>query len=150
MYHLPEDLVKELQDKYQHVHVKTFVPTLFQAILEKTLSDGSCLIRGFGSFIAYKTYSNKIGREVIRFKFRPSQALDRKLKGDEYLLENMPVKAKRAFDDDHAEKCQTRQEQKSYNIEAQKEAGQLGNARTKDKLILDEIIKAINDDDEEE
>ena len=148
MYHLPEDLVKHLQGKYPNVHVKSLVPSLFQAILEKTLTDGSCLIRGFGSFVAYKTYSNKIGRDVIRFKFKPSQALDRKLKTDDYLLDNMPVQAKRAFDEKHAKKCEAHQEQKSYNIEAQKEAVQLGNERTRDKLILDEVIKAINDENE--
>ena len=148
MYHLPEDLVKHLQDKYPNVHVKSLVPSLFQAILEKTLTDGSCLIRGFGSFIAYKTYSNKIGRDVIRFKFKPSQALDRKLKNDDYLLDNMPIQAKRAFDRKHESRCKAYQEQKMYNVKAQKEAGQLGNERTRDKLILDEVIKAIRDEDE--
>ena len=148
MYHLPDDLVNQLQQQYPDVHIKTLIPTLFQAILEKTLSDGSCLIRGFGRFVAYKTYSNKIGQDVIRFKFKPSQALDRKLKNDEYLLEKMPVQAKRAFNESHAEKCQTGQEQKGYNVEAQKAAGQLGNERTKDKLILDEVIRAIKEDNE--
>ena len=148
MYHLPDDLVNRLQQQYPDVHVKTLVPTLFQAILEKTLVDGSCLIRGFGSFVAFRSHSNKIGRDVIRFKFKPSQALDRKFKTDDYLLANIPVKAKRAFTEDHAEKCQSGQMQKSYNVEAQKKAGQLGNKRTNEKLVLDEIIKAIKDDDD--
>jgi len=144
VFKLPEDLETELQKKFQNAHIPTITQYIFQAILEKTLKDGSCSIREFGKFISFKTTSNKMGQDVIRFKFKISNTLNNKLKIDKYLLENAPVKATNIFTVEHEEKTKDKKIQQHINMTAQKEAEKLGKEKTKSNLVTSEIIDMMN------
>ena len=144
MFRLPEDLEIELQKKFQNAHIPTLAQYIFQAILEKTLHDGSCSIREFGKFVSFRTRSNKIGQDVIRFKFKMSNTLGNKLKIDQYLLENMPVKAAVVFTTEHEQKTKDKKIQQNANITAQKAAEKLGKTRTQSKLATNEILSIMD------
>ncbi|HQF36719.1 MAG TPA: hypothetical protein PLL26_03730 [Candidatus Dojkabacteria bacterium] len=144
MFKLPLDVEMDLQKKFQNAHIPTLVQYIFQAILEKTLKDGSCSVREFGKFITFRTRSNKIGQDVIRFKFKISNTLSNKLKTDQYLLDNMPVKAPTVFTTEHEEKTKNKKEQQKLNITAQKTAEKLGKEKTKSNLVTNEIISIMD------
>ena len=144
MYRLPEDVETDLQKKFQNVHIPTLVQYIFQGILEKALNDGSCSVREFGKFITFRTRSNKIGQDVIRFKFKLSNTLNNKLKIDQYLLDNMPVKAPTVFTTEHEQKTKDKKFQQKANIGAQKEAEKLGKEKTKSQLATNEILDIMN------
>ena len=144
MFKLPEDLEIELQKKFQNAHIPTLVQYIFQGLLEKSLKDGSCSIREFGKFITFRTRSNKIGQDVIRFKFKISNTLNNKLKIDQYLLENMPVKAATVFTTEHEQKTKDKKLQQNANITAQKAAEKLGRVKTKSQLATNEILSIMD------
>ena len=144
MYRLPEDLETELQKKFVNTHIPTIVQYIFQGLLEKTLKDGSCSIRGFGKFLSFRTRSNRIDQEVIRFKFKMTNTLGNKLKSDQYLLENMPVKALNVFSTEHEEKTKNKKLQHNANMAAQKTAEKLGREKTKSQLATNEIMDIVN------
>jgi nucleoid DNA-binding protein len=144
MFKLPPDLEADLQKKFQNAHIPTLVQYIFQAILEKSLKDGSCSIREFGKFITFRTRSNKIGQDVIRLKFKIANTLGNKLRIDPYLLDNIPVKAATVFTPEHEEKTRDKKLQQKANITAQKEAEKLGKIKTKDHLATNEIISIMD------
>jgi nucleoid DNA-binding protein len=144
VYRLPEDLEAELQKKFANAHIPTIVQYIFQGLLEKTLRDGSCSIREFGKFVSFRTRSNRIGQEVIRFKFKMTTTLGNKLKIDQYILDNMPVKATNVFSSEHEEKTKNKKLQQKANITAQKAAEKLGKEKTKSNLVTNEILSIVN------
>jgi len=144
VYKLPTDVEVELQKKFQNVHIPTIVQYVFQTILEKSLKDGSCSIREFGKFISFRTRSNKIGQDVIRFKFKLSNTLGNKLKVDQYLLDNMPIKATCIFAEENEKRTIDKKEQKQANVQAQKEAERLGKEKTKSQLATNEVLDIMN------
>ena len=77
MIRLPKDVEFELKKKYQGINIKEFTNDLFMKILEKTFNDGASTIVGFGSFYCYKTFSSRLGHDVIRLKYNISKALNK-------------------------------------------------------------------------
>ena len=144
MFKLPEDLEADLQKKFQNAHIPTLVQYVFQGILEKALRDGSCSVREFGKFITFRTRSNKIGQDVIRFKFKLSNTLSSKLRIDQYLLDNIPVKAATVFTTKHEQNTKNKKLQQNANITAQKAAEKLGKEKTKSQLATNEILDIMN------
>lgn len=144
MFKLPEDLEADLQKKFQNAHIPTLVQYVFQGILEKALRDGSCSVREFGKFITFRTRSNKIGQDVIRFKFKLSNTLSSKLRIDQYLLDNIPVKAATVFTTEHEQNTKNKKLQQNANITAQKAAEKLGKEKTKSQLATNEILDIMN------
>ena len=142
MFRLTDDIMKDLIIKHPDVNIRRIVHDIFDAILEKTLKDGSSKINEFGKFESFKTVSTKLQREVIRFKFRISPVLEKKIKFDQYLLTNAPVKAKVPFTDENMEKCNT--EIKNLNVEAGIEASRVGNIRTKEKQMSQLVMEILN------
>lgn len=145
MFKIPEDVENELSKKYPQLHVRSFVNDLIRLILEKTLKDSACTIREFGKYIAFKTFSSRNGKEVIRFKFNIAHSLRSKLKDDDYLLKNLPIKAKNQFTQENEEKCEKFQDQKHANITAQKEAKELERKRTQENLARSYVLDIINE-----
>lgn len=139
MYKLSEDIVLNLKKKFPNADIENIIQYLFMEILQKTLNDGSSQIREFGKFISFATYSSKLQREVIRFKFKPSTALISKLNNDQYLLNNIPVKSKIPFNENHKQKCLDKKENKEINSQAQIEAERLGTKRTIKNVIQHDI-----------
>ena len=75
MYYLPKDIELELQRKFPDTHVTSIVNDIFQMMIDKIFNDGYCLIRRFGKFYAFNTFSSRKGKQVVRFKFKPSSTL---------------------------------------------------------------------------
>jgi hypothetical protein len=142
VFRLTEDVMAELSIKHPDVNIRRIVHDIIDSILEKTLKDGCSKVTEFGKFESYKTYSTKLAKEVIRFKFRISPVLEKKIKFDEYLITNAPVKAKVPFTKKHLEKCN--QEIKQSNVKAGVEASKLGNLRTKEKEMQQIVMDILN------
>lgn len=146
MFKISEDVELKLKEKYPGVNVRQFIHDFIQALLDKALSDGSVSIREFGKFLAFVTWSNRVGKMLVRFKFKPTFSLTSKLNSDQYLLENLPVKTPAPFTKEHEEKCKDKKEQRQHNFQAMQEAQQLGRKRTQENLAKDEIMRIISED----
>jgi hypothetical protein len=147
MYKIPQDIEDELQKKHPNVHIGLLIQDLISGIINKAFKDGACTIREFGSFVSFVTYSGKVNSNVVRFKFRLANSLREKIKDDEYLLENLPIKSQYEFTDKHQQKCNT--ELKLANIDAISSALSLENKKKKN-LETDELIREIIQDDPDE
>lgn len=145
MYKLPQDIVLDLKQKYPESNIDSLIQHIFMYILEKTLQDGSCHIREFGKFIAFKSYSQKTHRYVVRFKFKPSMALLTKLNHDEYIINNIPVKSKIPFTESHSNSCEGHKKTRESNIKAQIEAERLGRKKTIQKVNTKNVLTIINE-----
>lgn len=143
-YKLPLDIEAELQKKYPAVHVPSVIDSVFQSIIEKITKDSSCTIREFGKFVAFVTYSEKMSKNVIRFRFKLSSALSKKFKSDQYLLENLPVKAQHPFTKEHEKKCANKQEKKLANLAAIKEANQISKIKTNEAIAAETVFNIVN------
>jgi len=87
-----------------------------------------------------------VGQDVIRFKFKISNALSNKLKNDQYVFNNVPVKAANVFSESHREKTKHKKMQSEANIKAAKEAERLGKKKTEEYLVLNIINDVISKD----
>lgn len=145
MYKLPGDLENELQRKFPNVHIRKMIDSIFRMIVEKSLKDGSCFIKEFGHFSSYGKWSTKMERKVIRFRFKITPSLEKKIKTDQYYIDNIPIKAKSVFSEEHEEVCKDKKAQREANAEAEKEAEKLGKERTKKQIVVDEITNIVNE-----
>lgn len=140
-YKLPYDVVEDLKEQFPEVDdMEELVHKFFAAIVDKTLTDGSCLIRELGKFYAYVTYSNKINAETIRMKFRLAPSLNNKIKSDKYLIEHLPVRDKTPFTEKNEELCQDKRDQKRNQkiiSQATANANRKTNERKTKKVIHD-------------
>ena len=143
MIRIPEDLENELIAKYPDANIKGIIQSLFLGILDKTLKDGGCSVREFGNFKSFRTHSTKMATDVVRFKFQISPALNKKIKTDSYLLNNMPVKAKVPFTEEHQKKCNT--EIKLLNTEASLEAIRNSHQKTRERTMSNLVTAILND-----
>lgn len=143
MIRIPEDLENEIIKKYPNTNIKAILQSVFTGLIDKTLNDGGCIIREFGNFKAFKTHSSKLGKDVIRFKFTISPALEKKIKFDEYLLNNIPIKAKIPFTEEHQKKCNT--EIKLLNSEAGTNAVRHSAQKTKENTMSNLVSDLLND-----
>jgi hypothetical protein len=143
MVRLPEDLENELIAKYPEANVKAIIQSMFLGIIDKTLKDGGCIIREFGNFKAFRTHSAKLATDVIRFKFSISPALEKKIKFDTYLLNNIPIKAKVPFTEEHQKKCST--DIKLLNVEASSLALKNSQQKTREKTMSNLVTAMLND-----
>jgi len=134
MYKISEDIEKDLEKKYPNVPVRNFINSLIQLIIDKTTSDGACSIREFGKFISFATYSTRNKKNVLRFKFKPTPVFNNKIKYDEFLIRNHPVKAKNQFTETNMENCLRKKDIRDSNFIASQEASKIGKEMTFDKL----------------
>jgi hypothetical protein len=107
MYQLPSDIMESLKRQYPDVPMESLVHSIFDSVFRKSARDGACSIKSFGKFIMFSTYSTRLKKNVVRFKFNRSVSLDKQIKNDEYLLNILPCKTKVPFEDNNAEKCHT-------------------------------------------
>jgi len=145
MHRLPDELENELQKKFPNVHIRKLVDLIFRMTLEKALKDGSCYIREFGRFSTYKVKSTKLGKDVIRFKFRISTTLDKKIKTDQYYLDNIPASSNYLFGEKNENICKDKKNQREANVVAEKEAEKIGRDRTKKHVLTDEISNILHE-----
>lgn len=142
-YKLPADIESDLQKRFPEVHVPTFVDAVFQAIIGKITRHSNCTVREFGKFIAFVTHSEKLSKETVRFKFKISSALNKKIKSDQYLLDNLPVKAQNVFDERNQEVCENKQIIKQANLAAISEANKVSKKKTDEAVAADTVNKII-------
>jgi len=138
-YRVPQDIENDLQKRFPEVHVPTIVEAIFQSILSKTIKDSSCTVREFGKFIAFVTHSERMSKQTVRFKFKLSSALNQKMKSDQYLLENLPVKAKNMFTEENEKACESRQGQRLANSEAISMTHRHSKKKTDEALVVETI-----------
>lgn len=142
MFILSEDIEIKLQKKYPDIHIKSIIDDIFREIIEKTIKDGSTVIKGFGKFVSYASYSGKLDTDVIRFKFKASNAFMGKIKKDEYLLNNAIKPAKRFIGNKLTDRTG---EIRKENLENMKTSLTSGNEKTKEKLALYQIESLLED-----
>lgn len=143
MFKINSDIMINLKKKFPNVDVENVIQYLFMEILQKTIMDGSCHIREFGKFVAFGTYSQKLNKNVVRFKFRPSMAMVNKLNNDQFVLNNVPVKSKIPFNEQHEQNCQNKRHIKDLNTQAEHEADKMGHQKTLQNTNVYEIIDLL-------
>ncbi len=143
MFKLPADVEKELQKKFPDIPIEKVADAMFRSILEKSLRDGSCFIKGFGHFSAFGKWSSKMNRNVIRFKFTIALSLEKKIKTDPYYLSSIPIKSTRFFSEIDEQKKEIRK----ANAEAEKLAKQTGRKKSEERAAIEEVSSIINEFD---
>ena len=153
MIRIPKDVQNKILKKYPNLNIdlKDLVNDLFHEIQQKVFIDGSCTIPGFGSFYCYKTYSKKLSRDVVRFKFSISKALNQSIRIDKYLLDKVREGGKKNTDFDITRISKDGQMRRDQN-KALKERGILTNGRekTKKNLQVDEVLSIFENNEDEE
>lgn len=146
MFKVPQDIIDDLQKKYPKYDIESFIHDIFDKILNKTLYDGSCLVRELGKFSAFKTYSTKLSKETPRLKFKTSNSLVSKLRDDQYVLDHLAVQDKAPYTEAHEEVCKTKRHIRDNRTSLLSEASKKGHAGTQDKLVRKEVLKLIDED----
>lgn len=148
-FKIPKDIEKKLKTKYPNLNIQEFVHDLFDAVIQKTFQHGSCSVRELGRFVAFQTYSSKLERNIVRFKFRPALSLTNKIKKDPYLLSTLPIQSKHEFGEDHEKNCQPHREKRNHNEEAIREAKKHEKEGTQEELVRSEVKQILNDNEED-
>jgi hypothetical protein len=143
-YKLPADIEQMLQKQYKDVPIPAVIDSIFSLIVHKVTNDSSCTVREFGKFIAFVTHSEKLGKESVRFKFKLSAALRSKMKKDEFLLNNLPVKAQTSFTEDHANRVKDKQGRKQANLDAASKASKITKTKTDERIVADHIRDIVH------
>lgn len=105
MYKVSENIEEELQKRYPYLRVGKFIHDLIELIVDETLNTGQSTIRSFGRFSSYKSFSGKLKKDQIRFKFKVSQMFEKDIKNDNSLLSKIKTKTREPFTEEHQEKC---------------------------------------------
>lgn len=142
-YKLPADIESDLQKRFPEVHVPTIVDAIFQSIISKITRHSNCTVREFGKFTAFVTHSEKLSKDTVRFKFKISSALNTKIKSDQYLLENLPVKAQNVFGEKNQKVCENKQHKKHANLAAISEANRVSRTKTNEAVAAETVSKII-------
>ena len=145
MFKLSEDIVLELKRKFPETPIESFIQHLFSSMLEKTLKDGSCHIREFGKFCSYQTKSSRLNSDVVRFKFKISSTLIKKINNDHYFKKVVPIKAQVPFTPEHEKACSDKREIYLNNKEAENEAFKLGREKTDKNVSRQTITELLGD-----
>jgi nucleoid DNA-binding protein len=143
-FKLPPDVENDLQKRFPEVHIPTVIDAIFQSILTKITKDASCTVREFGKFVAFVTKSQRTLKDSVRFKFKLSSALNQKIKTDQYLINNLPVKATNEFSEKHEKKCRSKKEQRKANLEAKSKATKVSKTKTNEALVLEKVQSIVN------
>jgi len=149
MFKLPIDIENEIIRKYPDVDVINLFHDLTTIAIQKTCFDGSCNIRDFGKFIAYKIYSTRTGKDVVRFKFKLSTSFVNRLKNDKYLLEKLAIKIAVPFTEKNKQKCADKQDKKRYINTRIPEIQKYTDEKTNHRIATQEILKILETPNEE-
>jgi hypothetical protein len=147
------DIEKILKAKFgsDFEDTKFVINTVFSNVLKKSLIDGSCLVRNFGSFRAYTHDSNKTGRREFKLKFVMSINLDEKVKNDKLLFDNIPYRKGKTFTDRDRLRVKTPERIEIFkeNVENTKNIVRASKMKTIENLTkqaIDDIIENNNND----
>ena len=91
LFRVPKDILGEMKREFPEIeNMESIIDKLFEMIFKKTIFDGACAITKFGIFFAFKTFSNRIGKIVPRFKFSMSRSMRKFLSEDAYMMDRIP------------------------------------------------------------
>ena len=139
MYSLPKSVEQELERRFPNIPVKQFTNALIEELINSSTTSGECKIREFGKFVSFKTFSKKLGTEVVRFRFKISPTFSNKIKFDKYILNNVPVKTSIPIDINSMSEHSI--EQRNKNNMAFKLAT-ISNQRKKNEKIINDIFNS--------
>ncbi len=139
---ISQDILNTLQKKFPEANIRSIVDNLFFEILDTTFKDGSTTVKGVGKFHSFVTFSKRIGTNVVRFKFRPSTSLIKKIRQDPYLLKNLPIKSQEPFTENNIKKLSETSviEQKKNNEKAMTRSSKLGIKKQKEKEVYNRVV----------
>ncbi len=150
MFKLPSDVVLKLEQQFPqlkevNIDMENFIHVMFHEVMSKTLQDGNCTIRELGRFTAFINHSNRVKRDIVRLKFKVTQALLDKIKYDPFLLTSLTHQESAAFTKKHAEKCKDKKIQKKINTNAQSQAIQTSKQKTDEAMAAQAVRNIINE-----
>lgn len=146
MFKLPLDIENELMKKYPHVDIINLFHDLTTLVIQKACFDGSCPIREFGKFIAFKIYSHRLKKDTVRFKFKHSISFLNRIKNDKYMTEKLAVKETVPFTEYHQQKCADKQNRKTKLNALLPKIHESTKAKTDYKVATQEIFKILESD----
>ena len=148
MFKLPLDIENELIRKYPNIDITNLFHDLITLIIQKSCFDGSCHIREFGKFVAYKVYSHRLKKNTVRFKFKHSLSFLNRLKNDKYIINKLAIKAIVPFTEEHKKQCLDKQDNKIKHSVYSK-ACKHTKEQTKYKVATQEILKILESTDDD-
>lgn len=163
MYKLPQDIIYKLKEKHPQLvelenkekypgtnfKLEHLINDIFVEIMEKAIYDGSCLIRSFGTFVAFKVFSNRTKKEAPRFKFKISLSLNDKLKTDQHIIDSLISSEPNKFDEKHEEVCKEKRHISRERAKAPYLANQQSRQRTEEKINHQTILEILDKDGNE-
>jgi len=143
---ISQDILNTLQKKFPETNIQSIIDNLFFEILDTTFKNGSTTIKGVGKFHSFVTFSKRIGTNVVRFKFRPSTTLIKKIRQDPYLLKNLPIKSQEVFTKKNIKKLSDARiiKQKENNKKAMSESSKYGIKKQKEKEVYNHVVDVLN------
>ncbi len=144
MFKIPPDIEHDLMKKYPNVDIVNLIHDLFNMIIQKSCFVGSCPIRGFGKFIAFKIFSSRLGHDTMRFKFKHSVSFMNRIKNDNYIVNNLAIHAKHEFTDKHEKKCNPVKKTNLTNVSAL--IVENTKVQTNYKMATNEILNILESD----
>ena len=149
MFKLPPDIEHELVKKYPNADILNIIHDTVTLIVNKACFDGSCLIRGFGKFIAFKIYSERSGKDAIRFKFVKTVSFINRIKNDNFLMDHLILQFKKPYTEKKEKKCKAKRHRKiTLNKNDVVPIHKIGKERTNYKLATQEILNILEEPEE--
>ena len=146
IYKIPPDIENILRKKYPNIDITQVIHDVFDTILEKTFDHGSCTIRSLGKFICFKTFSTRMGRDQVRFKFKASTTFVNKIKNDSFLVDKLACVKNHNFTDYHKNNCEDKKEQKLINTQIEQTITKQQKKKTNESLAKQKILDILKED----
>ena len=148
MYKIPKDIEVEMNKIYPNIDVQLFVHQLFTKIVDKTFRDGACSIREIGKFVAFKMFSTRLNRETVKFKFKSSISMLKRIRFDEYLLNLVNISQPVEFNEEHEQICSDKREIKKLRNKVYPIVNKSEREGTKKHLAKLEILKVLEENND--
>lgn len=142
---------KKLEEKYPDIDITTIASDIFSEIANATFEDGACNVGGFGTFVCFKTFSPRIGRFIVKFKYLISRQFKQRIRLDDLLLSKVKeAKPNPEFKEERVKK-ESIIETRNFN-KKMKETGICSKAkdRARKRQQLETILDILSKDETEE
>ena len=83
-----KDVKEELQNIYPDLNIDKLCTDIFSILIKRMVSKGSATITNLGRFKGYTIHSTKMNKTVYRTKFIFSYYFIKKIREDEYIINN--------------------------------------------------------------
>lgn len=111
-----EKLNEEFKRKYcEDFDAKAVMNKFFEHMMEYCIENSAFRVSNLGNFTMFKVFSTRTNKNMVRFKFKPSSTLIKKLNSDQYILENIPVSDVKVFGSDAEKRVEGKREKANEN-----------------------------------